>query len=108
MRALAIPTLCTAVRQNSLPRGQCVALCAATASAPSAAAHDAARLQVFNPPYVPTPDEEVSLGGIASAWAGGFKGRRVIDQVLPQVRALHAGVALQGGGWSQMDLWQQI
>lgn len=43
-------------------------------------------VQVFNPPYVPTPDEEVCLGGIASAWAGGFKGRRVIDQVLLQVR----------------------
>jgi release factor glutamine methyltransferase len=41
--------------------------------------------QVFNPPYVPTPDEEVQRGGIAAAWAGGYKGRVVIDRVLEQV-----------------------
>lgn len=45
-------------------------------------------VMVFNPPYVPTPDEEVDLPGIASAWAGGMRGRRVIDRVLPQVSEL--------------------
>jgi len=45
-------------------------------------------LLIFNPPYVPTPDEEVGRGGIAAAWAGGARGRVIIDQVMPQVPAL--------------------
>ena len=51
-------------------------------------------LLLFNPPYVPTPDEEVERGGIAAAWAGGYKGRKVIDRVLPLVDGL---VSKQGG-----------
>ena len=43
---------------------------------------------VFNPPYVPTPDEEVERGGIAAAWAGGYRGRMVIDRVMPLVPEL--------------------
>ncbi|PQP97547.1 hemK methyltransferase family member 2 [Prunus yedoensis var. nudiflora] len=31
---------------------------------------------VVNPPYVPTPEDEVGCEGIASAWAGGENGRR--------------------------------
>jgi release factor glutamine methyltransferase len=54
------------------------------------------RLQVFNPPYVPTPDEEVERGGIAAAWAGGYKGRVVIDRVLEQVGGGRGGRA---GSW---------
>lgn len=45
-------------------------------------------LLVFNPPYVPTPEEEVQRGGIAAAWAGGWKGRQVIDRLLPQIPQL--------------------
>ncbi|KAG8389034.1 hypothetical protein BUALT_Bualt02G0187400 [Buddleja alternifolia] len=40
-------------------------------------------VMVVNPPYVPTPEEEVGCYGIASAWAGGENGRRVIDKILP-------------------------
>ncbi|KAK9827518.1 hypothetical protein WJX74_007595 [Apatococcus lobatus] len=40
---------------------------------------------VFNPPYVPTPDEELQRTDIARSWAGGWKGRIVIDQFLSYV-----------------------
>jgi release factor glutamine methyltransferase len=47
-------------------------------------------LVVFNPPYVVTPDEEVVRGGIAAAWAGGYRGRVVIDRVLDILEGLLA------------------
>ena len=43
---------------------------------------------IFNPPYVPTPDDEVSGNGIEASWAGGSKGRRVIDRAIPQIAKL--------------------
>ena len=39
---------------------------------------------------MPTPDEELARGGIAAAWAGGDRGRRVIDRLLPALPALLA------------------
>ena len=33
-----------------------------------------------------TPEDEVARRGIAAAWAGGLRGRTVINRLLPQVR----------------------
>jgi release factor glutamine methyltransferase len=43
---------------------------------------------IFNPPYVPTPDEEVGSSGIEASWAGGRNGRVVLDRALPQIARL--------------------
>jgi methylase of polypeptide subunit release factors len=43
---------------------------------------------LFNPPYVPTPDEEVQGHGIEASWAGGRHGRRVVDRAIPQISQL--------------------
>lgn len=44
---------------------------------------------VFNPPYVPTYDEEVDAAqrgaGISGSWAGGADGMQVTDALLRQI-----------------------
>ena len=37
---------------------------------------------IFNPPYVPTPTDEVGGEGIEASWAGGENGRQIIDEFL--------------------------
>lgn len=43
---------------------------------------------LFNPPYVPTSDEEVGSSGIEAAWAGGEDGRRVVDRAIEPIAQL--------------------
>lgn len=52
---------------------------------------------VVNPPYVPTPEEEVGCEGITASWAGGENGRKVIDRILPVAHNL-----LSEKGWLYM------
>jgi len=57
-------------------------------------------LLLFNPPYVLTPREEVYRrggkdAGIAAAWAGGDRGREVVDRALPLIARF---LRKEGGG----------
>jgi release factor glutamine methyltransferase len=52
---------------------------------------------LFNPPYVPTDEEDVGGAGAIAAWAGGERGRTVIDRFLPLVDGL-----LSPNGWLYM------
>jgi release factor glutamine methyltransferase len=42
-------------------------------------------LLIFNPPYVPTEDIEVASSKIAHTWAGGCRGRQVMDRLFPLI-----------------------
>ncbi|KAG8762149.1 S-adenosylmethionine-dependent methyltransferase [Ceratobasidium sp. 423] len=54
---------------------------------------------IFNPPYVPTEEEEAmvaqSQGEIAGAWAGGFDGMAVTNRLLDELNGCFYLVALK-------------
>lgn len=50
--------------------------------------HGAIDVLIFNPPYVPTPPEEMNSKGIEASWAGGLDGREVFNRLLPYVANL--------------------
>ena len=44
-----------------------------------------ADIVICNPPYVPTDDDEMQGCGISVSWAGGKRGREIIDIMMPEV-----------------------
>ena len=45
---------------------------------------------MFNPPYVPTDPSELLSDGIERSWAGGLRGRQVLDRLIPEVDRIMA------------------
>lgn len=43
---------------------------------------------LFNPPYVPTGDDEVGRRDITAAWAGGKDGVEPLNALLPKINVL--------------------
>lgn len=106
--ALRVAQSTAAIHSLSLTTYQCDLASALLSStkepnSPCTSWDGAIDMLLFNPPYVPTPDEEVAdfsgkhnstamsddnHVGIEASWAGGLHGRRVIDRAVPQIGQL--------------------
>jgi release factor glutamine methyltransferase len=87
--ATTTPTTTQRTNESSPPPCFVEAIQCDLASALQPHWHHRVHVLLFNPPYVPTDDAEVNRQGtIAAAWAGGARGRRVIDRALPAFCAL--------------------
>ena len=48
---------------------------------------------IFNPPYVPSEPDELKGDGLSLAWAGGERGREVLDRLFPSIPRLLSRVS---------------
>jgi release factor glutamine methyltransferase len=49
---------------------------------------DSLDILLFNPPYVPSDEDELGSISIEAAWAGGANGRVIIDRLIPDVKVI--------------------
>lgn len=88
-RSVAIdsnPRACALAARTAAANG--VALDVIVGDLDAALRRGAVDVLIFNPPYVPTPSSEVASSGIEASWAGGVRGREVLDRLLPRVGSL--------------------
>jgi release factor glutamine methyltransferase len=84
----AIRVTMETIKANNLELDNFEARCCDLATPLLAELREGVDVLIFNPPYVPTPDDEVGSSGIEASWAGGTHGRVVLDRALPQIASL--------------------
>jgi release factor glutamine methyltransferase len=84
----AVAVALRTAKQSGLPRGTVEPILCDLASPLLDKLSGKVDVLIFNPPYVPTPDDEVGSTGIEASWAGGKDGRVVLDRALPQIARL--------------------
>ncbi|XP_059468761.1 methyltransferase N6AMT1-like isoform X1 [Neocloeon triangulifer] len=80
------PLACRATKETARRHGasvECVNADLVTPLLP--AIRNKVDLLIFNPPYVPTETVEIASSKIAHTWAGGLRGRQVMDRLFPLV-----------------------
>jgi len=88
LNAHAVQAALRTAAASGLPRGTVEAILCDLASPLLDRLTGKVDVLIFNPPYVPTPDDEVGSTGIEASWAGGRDGRVVLDRALPQIARL--------------------